>query len=70
VDETSIKEEVRDRYAREALKVRNMKGSVCCGSSTTTCGGPINSSLYTDVRQRKFPRRRSLRRWGAVTRRR
>jgi SAM-dependent methyltransferase len=55
VDEISIKEEVRDRYAREALNVRNVKGSACCGSSATTCGGPINSSLYADAETTQVP---------------
>ena len=55
MDETSIKREVRDRYAREALKVRNVKGSSCCGSSASACGDPITSSLYADTETAQVP---------------
>jgi SAM-dependent methyltransferase len=48
MDETSIKQEVRERYAKEALRVRDSKPSSagCCGSSASTCGDPITSNLY------------------------
>ena len=55
MDETSIKEEVRDRYARETLKLRNLKGSACCGSSASTCGSPITSGLYADAETNQVP---------------
>jgi ubiquinone/menaquinone biosynthesis C-methylase UbiE len=55
VHETSIKHEVRDRYAREALKVRNAKGSACCGSSASTCGDPITSALCADAKTGQVP---------------
>jgi arsenite methyltransferase len=55
VDETSIKQEVRDRYAREAMKVRNLKGSACCGSSPSACGDPITSRLYADAETAEVP---------------
>jgi SAM-dependent methyltransferase len=49
VHETLIKQEVRDRYAREALKVRKVKESACCASSSSVCcGDPITSTLYAD----------------------
>lgn len=55
MDETSIKQQVRDRYGREALKVRNVKGSACCGSSASACGDPITSSLYADAETAQIP---------------
>src|SRR5262245_48417118 len=55
MDETSIKEEVRQRYAREALKVRDAKGSACCGSSASACSDPITSNLYADVETAEIP---------------
>jgi SAM-dependent methyltransferase len=55
VDETSIKQEVRETYAREALKVRNVKGSTCCGSSPGACGDPRSSGLYADAETAQVP---------------
>jgi SAM-dependent methyltransferase len=48
MDETSIKQEVRERYAKEALRVRDSKSSNagCCGSSASACADPITSNLY------------------------
>jgi SAM-dependent methyltransferase len=46
MDEGSIKQEVRERYAREALKVRDAKESACCGSSAGVATDPITSNLY------------------------
>lgn len=46
MDESSIKQEVRERYARAALKVRDAKGPACWGSSAGSCGDPITSDLY------------------------
>ena len=46
-DQTSIKEQVRERYAREAQRVRQNSGkSGCCGKSSTFCGDPITANLY------------------------
>jgi arsenite methyltransferase len=46
-DQTSIKEQVRERYAREAQRVQQNSGkSGCCGKTTTFCGDPITSNLY------------------------
>lgn len=55
MDEMSIKQEVRDSYAREALKVRNEKRSACCGSSAKACSDPITSSLYADADTAQVP---------------
>ena len=55
MDETLIKQEVRDRYAHEALKVRNVKGSACCGSSASACGAAITSSLYAEAETAQVP---------------
>jgi hypothetical protein len=46
MDERSIKEEVRENYAREALQVRESKDSPCCGSATRSYEA-ITSNLYT-----------------------
>jgi arsenite methyltransferase len=55
MDETDIKQEVRERYAREALKVRDGKGSACCGSSQSTRADPITSNLYADAQTAEIP---------------
>ncbi len=55
MDETEIKQEVRERYAREALKVRDAKGSACCGSSANVRTDPITSNLYADAETALIP---------------
>jgi arsenite methyltransferase len=47
-NEASIKEQVRERYAREAQRVQQNSGqSACCASGTaTSCADPITSNLY------------------------
>jgi arsenite methyltransferase len=47
-DQASIKEQVREAYAREAQKVATKSSSSgCCGSkSANFCGDPITSNLY------------------------
>jgi arsenite methyltransferase len=45
MDEKSIKQEVRDFYAREALKVRDGKPA-CCGASSDSAANPITANLY------------------------
>jgi arsenite methyltransferase len=47
-DPASIKEQVRERYAREAQRVQQNSGkSACCGSgAATSCADPITSNLY------------------------
>jgi arsenite methyltransferase len=43
----SIKETVRQSYARAAQRVSNQDGGGCCGSAAP-CGNPITSNLYGD----------------------
>ena len=46
-DQASIKEQVRERYAREAQRVQQNSGKAgCCGKTTSFCGDPITSNLY------------------------
>lgn len=54
MDETSIKQEVRERYAREALKVRDAKGSACCGSAERSYEA-ITSNLYAQGETAELP---------------
>ena len=54
MDETTIKQEVRELYAREALKVRDGKGSACCGSAQKSYE-PITSNLYADGETAELP---------------
>jgi arsenite methyltransferase len=45
-DQTQIKEQVRERYAREANRVLEKSGkALCCGASGS-CSDPITSDLY------------------------
>jgi arsenite methyltransferase len=43
----SIKETVRENYARAALRVVNQESTSCCGTAAPA-GNPITSNLYTD----------------------
>src|SRR5271154_3491305 len=45
-DRPSIKEQVREDYARAARRVVNQEGS-CCGTAAPA-GNPITSNLYAD----------------------
>ncbi len=54
MDEKSIKEEVRETYAREALKVRESKDSACCGSSPRSYEA-ITSNLYAEGETAELP---------------
>jgi arsenite methyltransferase len=68
-DNTSIKEQVRERYAEEARRVRQSSDTVtCCGgapavsiSKTSCCGSnasagdPITSNLYLDNEKAGLP---------------
>ncbi len=54
MDENSIKQEVRDFYAREAVKVREGK-SACCGASAGPAGNPISSNLYESSETAELP---------------
>lgn len=52
--ETTIREEVRARYARTALDVVS-GGSSCCGGGCGTTTDPISSNLYDAVQQAELP---------------
>jgi arsenite methyltransferase len=54
MDENSIKQEVRDYYAREAVKVREGKSS-CCGASAGSAANPITSKLYEQSETKELP---------------
>jgi SAM-dependent methyltransferase len=52
----SIREQVRERYAREAERVRSGSGSACCGSGAPAPGAdPITSNLYGDAEVKSLP---------------
>jgi arsenite methyltransferase len=44
----SIKETVRQNYARAALRVLNNEGNSCCGAAPAKTVDPITSNLYAD----------------------
>ena len=51
-----IKEQVRERYAREAERVRENSGKASCCGGASTCGGdPITSNLYRDNETASLP---------------
>lgn len=55
--ETDIKQEVRDRYGKAALRVK-AGGSSCCGSEPTTaenCCDPITANLYDAAQIGQIP---------------
>jgi ubiquinone/menaquinone biosynthesis C-methylase UbiE len=56
-DQASIKEQVRERYAREAQRVQQKSAkSGCCGSSSkATLCGPITSNLYQSDETSSLP---------------
>jgi SAM-dependent methyltransferase len=55
-DHPSIKEQVKERYAREALRVRDSgKASCCGGEASACCGDPITSNLYQDTETAALP---------------
>src|SRR6202050_3851233 len=57
-DQASIKEHVRERYAREAQRVQQKSAkSGCCGSSSkaATLCGPITSNLYQSDETSSLP---------------
>jgi arsenite methyltransferase len=51
----SLKEAVRENYARAALRVNGQKGG-CCGASTeASCGSTITANLYNASEQADVP---------------
>ncbi len=53
MSEPSIKEQVRESYARAARRVSSQDGA-CCGTATP-CGNPITSNLYPDSETGALP---------------
>ncbi len=57
MDTTDIKQEVRDRYGKAALRVKT-GGSSCCGSEAATaenCCDPITANLYDAAQIGQIP---------------
>jgi arsenite methyltransferase len=50
---TDIKEAVKEKYSRAALRV-NSGGTSCCDSATSCCD-PISANLYEDSQARQIP---------------
>jgi arsenite methyltransferase len=53
MSDASIKEQVRENYARAARRVSN-EGGGCCGTASA-CGDPITSNLYADSEKAALP---------------
>jgi 2-polyprenyl-3-methyl-5-hydroxy-6-metoxy-1,4-benzoquinol methylase len=51
----SIKETVRQNYARAALQVGNQESPSCCGTAASA-GNPITSNLYADSETGSLPK--------------
>jgi len=54
-DQNSIKERVRERYAREANRVLGNAGPASCCGTDPTCCDPITSNLYSDAEKLGLP---------------
>jgi len=54
-DQNSIKERVRERYAREAERVRENSGNASCCEGANAGGDPITSNLYRDDEKAGLP---------------
>ncbi|MGO9607992.1 MAG: arsenite methyltransferase [Candidatus Binataceae bacterium] len=54
-DQASIKEQVRERYAREADRVRQGAGNALCCGTTSCSSDPITSNLYRDEETAGLP---------------
>jgi SAM-dependent methyltransferase len=55
-EKASIREQVRERYAREAERVRSGSGSACCGSGAPAASSdPITSNLYAEADVASLP---------------
>jgi arsenite methyltransferase len=53
-DESSIREQVRENYARAARRVTPQESDGCCGTAAP-CGNPITSKLYADSETEALP---------------
>jgi len=54
-DQNSIKEQVRERYAREAERVRQNSGQASGRGDASSCADPIASNLYRDDEKAGLP---------------
>jgi SAM-dependent methyltransferase len=54
-DQNSLKEQVRERYAREAERVRQNSGKASCCGGSSSCADPITSNLYGDDEKAGLP---------------
>ena len=56
-DQTSIKDQVKEHYARQARRVRQAAGKAgCCGgAASTSCAGPVGPNLYRDDEKTGLP---------------
>ena len=54
-DQTSLKEQVRERYAREANRLRQNSGAASCCGAATSCADPITSNLYSEEEKQSLP---------------
>ena len=55
---SAIKDVVKDKYWRAALRVVSGEGAACCGSSPSSCcsgGDPITSDLYDQLQKDMLP---------------
>jgi SAM-dependent methyltransferase len=55
---SDIKEVVKEKYGRAALRVVSGEGSACCGSSPSSCcsgGDVITSDLYSQLQKDELP---------------
>jgi SAM-dependent methyltransferase len=55
---SDVKDVVKDKYGRAALRVVSGEGAACCGSSPSSCcsgGDPITSDLYDQLQKDELP---------------
>jgi arsenite methyltransferase len=55
---SDVKDVVKDKYGRAALRVVSGEGAACCGSSPSSCcsgADPITSNLYDQLQKDELP---------------
>jgi arsenite methyltransferase len=55
---SGVKEAVKEKYGKAALRVATGEGNACCGSSPSSCcsgGDPITSDLYDQLQKEELP---------------
>jgi SAM-dependent methyltransferase len=57
MEQTEVKEIVREKYSQAAMRVVKGEGNACCGSSPSSCCGPdpITSDLYDTAQKGELP---------------